>query len=175
MNKKRVIVIICICIAVVFVAGAVVQGVRLYNRENDPYWQVAKKLYNVESALKEVDEDWKLESVSTVKPYTYANPEGDTIVYYHCRTTFLTDDEVKLEGINAEAIKQVVDIEGLELSRECVVAGYAAIIGELDGRTYLCWTLDSENSCVIEYTAGTITEEEAFRMAESVQLPQDEE
>ena len=175
MNKKRVIVIICICIAVVFVAGAVAQGVRLYNRENDPYWQVAKKLYNVESALKEVDEDWKLESVSTVKPYAYANPEGETIVYYHCRTAYLTDDEVKLDGINAEAIKQVVDIEILENSWECEVNGQSGIIGELDGRTYLCWTLDSENSCVIEYTAGTITEEEAFRMAESVQLPQDEE
>lgn len=175
MNKKRVIVIICICIAVVFVARAVVQGGRLYNRENDPYWQVAKKLYNVESALKEVDEDWKLESVSTVKPYTYANPEGETIVYYHCRTAYLTDDEVKLEGINAEAIKQVVDIEILENSWECEVNGQSGIIGELDGRTYLCWTLDSENSCVIEYTAGSITQEEAFRMAESVQLPQDEE
>ena len=175
MNKKRVIVIICICIAVVFVAGAVVQGVRLYNRENDPYWQVAKKLYNVESALKEVDEDWRLEFVSTVKPYTYANPEGETIVYYHCRTAYLTDDEVKLEGINAEAIKQVVDIEILENSWECEVNGQSGIIGELDGRTYLCWTLDSENSCVIEYTAGSITQEEAFRMAESVQLPQDEE
>ena len=175
MNKKRVIVIICICIAVVFVARAVVQGGRLYNRENDPYWQVAKKLYNVESALKEVDEDWKLESVSTVKPYTYANPEGETIVYYHCRTAYLTDDEVKLDGINAEAIKQVVDIEILENSWECEVNGQSGIIGELDGRTYLCWTLDSENSCVIEYTAGSITQEEAFRMAESVQLPQDEE
>lgn len=175
MNKKKAIAIICICIAVVFVVGAVVQGVRLYNRENDPYWQVAKKLYNVESALKEVDEDWKLESVSTVKPYTYANPEGETIVYYHCTTAYLTDDEVKLEGINAEAIKQVVDIEILENGWECEVNGQSGIIGELDGRTYLCWTLDSENSCVIEYTAGSITQEEVFRMAESVQLPQDEE
>ncbi|MBO4938644.1 MAG: DUF4367 domain-containing protein [Oscillospiraceae bacterium] len=173
MNKKKAITIICICIAVVLVAGAVIQGIRLYNREKDPYWQAAKKLYNVESALKEVDEDWELESLSTVTPYTYANSEGVTITYYHCRTAYLTDDEVKLEGMNTEAIEQVVDIEILENSRECEVNGQAAIIGELDGRTYLCWTLDPENSCVIEYAADTFAEEDIFRMAESVQLPEE--
>ena len=90
MNKKKAITIICICIVVVLVAGAVIQGLRIYNREKDPYWQVAKKLYTVENALKEVDEDWELESLSTVTPYTYTNSEGDTIVYYHCRTSYLT-------------------------------------------------------------------------------------
>lgn len=172
MNKKKAITIICICVVVVLVAGAVIQGIRTYNQEKDPYWQVAKKLYNVESALKEVDEDWKLESLSTVTPYTYANPEGDTIVYYHCRTAYLTDGEVKLEGMNTEALNQVVDIEALENSRECEVNGQTAIIGELDGRIYLCWTLDPENSCVIEYIADTFAEEDIFRMAESVQLPE---
>ena len=173
MNKKKAITIICICIVVVLVAGAAIQGIRIYNREKDPYWQVAKKLYNVESALKAVDEDWELESLSTVTPYTYANPEGDTIVYYHCRTAYLTDGEVKLEGMNTEALDQAVDIEALENSRECEVNGQAAILGELDGRTYLCWTLDPENSCVLEYNADTFAEEDIFRMAESVQLPEE--
>ena len=128
---------------------------------------------HVESALKAVDEDWELESLSTVTPYTYANPEGDTIVYYHCRTAYLTDGEVKLEGMNTEALDQAVDIEALENSRECEVNGQAAILGELDGRTYLCWTLDPENSCVLEYNADTFAEEDIFRMAESVQLPEE--
>ena len=171
--KKKVIMISCICIAVVTMAGALIQGIRIYTREKDPYWQAAKKLYNVESALKEADEDWKLESLSTVTPYTYANPEGETIVYYHCRTAYLTDDEVKLEGMNTEALDQAVDIEALENSRECEVNGQAAILGELDGRTYLCWTLDPENSCVLEYNADTFAEEDIFRMAESVQLPEE--
>ena len=173
MNKKKAITIICICIVVVLVAGVLIQGIKIYHREKDPYWQAAKKLYNVESALKEVDEDWEMESLSTVTPYTYANPEGDTIVYYHCRTAYLTDDEVKLEEINTEALELVVDIEALENSRESEVNGQAAIIGELDGRTYLCWTLDPENSCVIEYAADTFAEEDIFRMAESVQLPEE--
>lgn len=175
MKKKRIIMIICICMAAVLLTGAVIQGIRIYNREKDPYWQVAKKLYNVESALKEVDEEWELESLSIVTPYSYANPEGDTIMYYHCKTSYLTEDEVKLDGMNTDALGQVVDIEALENSRECKVNGLSAIIGEFKGRTYLCWTLDPENSCVIEYTAGSISEEDLFHMAESVQLPESDE
>lgn len=171
MNKKKFIAIICICIAVVLVTGVVIQGIRIHNREKDPYWQVAKKLYNVESALKEADEDWELESLSTVTPYTYANPEGDTIVYYHCRTAYITDNEVKLDGLNETALEQVVDVRMLENSRECEVNDLVAIIGEMDGRTYLCWTLDPENSCVIEYAAGSVEEDDIIRMAESVSLP----
>lgn len=172
MSKKKVLVIICVCVAIVFVIEAVMQGIRITNRKKDPYWQVAKELYNVESALKEVDEDWKLESLSTVTPYTYANPEGDTIIYYHCKTSYLTEEEIKLDGLNVTALQQVVDMETLENSRDCDVNGLSAIIGEAKGRTYLCWTLDSENSCVIEYTAGSFPEEDIFRMAESVQLPE---
>lgn len=171
MDKKKVITIICICIAVVLIAGAVIQEIRLYNRKDDPYWQVAKKLYNVERALKEVDENWELECLSTVTPYTYANSEGVTITYYHCRTAYITDDEVKLDGLNETALEQVVDVRMLENSRECEVNGLVAIIGEMDGRTYLCWTLDPENSCVIEYAADFVEEDDIFRMAESVSLP----
>lgn len=174
MKKKKILTIIYIITAVVLIAGAVIQGIRIYNQEKDPYWQAAKKLYNVESALKEVDEEWELESLSTVTPYTYANPEGDTIVYYHCRTAYLTEGEAELDGMNTNALVQVVDIEALQNSRECKVNGLSAIIGEFEGRSYLCWTLDPENSCVIEYTAGSFSEDDVFRIAESVQLPDDE-
>lgn len=174
MNKKKVLVMICVCMAAVLVSGAVIQGIIMYNQENDPNWQLAKELYNMESALKEVDEEWELESLSTVTPYTYANPEGDTIVYYHCRTSYLTEEEVKLDGLNATALQQVVDIDTLQNRRDCDVNGMAALIGEAEGRTYLCWTFDPENSFVIEYTTGSFPEEDIFRMAESVKLEQSE-
>lgn len=172
MNKRKV--VIFICIVVFLLTGTIIQGIRIYNRENDPYWQVAKKLYDVESALKEVDEEWEMESLSTVTPYTYANSEGDIIVYYHCRTSYLTD-EVKLDGLDTDALQQVVDLDMLENIRDCEVNGLTAIIGEVEGRTYLCWTLDPENSCVIEYTESSFPEEDVFRMAESIQLPEDDE
>lgn len=43
-----------------------------------------------------------------------------------------------------------------------------AIRGTADSLTYLCWTVSPKYSCVMEYTAGTVTEEDVFRMAESV-------
>ena len=42
---------------------------------------------------------------------------------------------------------------------------------EIADRTHLCWTLSSEISCVIEYDADVISEENILRMAESVSLP----
>lgn len=42
---------------------------------------------------------------------------------------------------------------------------------KMNGRTYLCWTLYSEVSCVIEYSPDVTEEIDIFHMAESVQLP----
>lgn len=33
---------------------------------------------------------------------------------------------------------------------------------------YLCWTISPTYSCVLEYTAGSISEADIFHMAESV-------
>ena len=55
--------------------------------------------------------------------------------------------------------------------RECTVNEYDAFQCEIADRTYLCWTLSSEISCVIEYDADAIKEENILRMAESVSLP----
>ena len=49
-------------------ATEIVWGIRIYQREQYPYWQAAKEIYKVQTALQEVDEDWKLESLSEVRP-----------------------------------------------------------------------------------------------------------
>jgi len=59
-------------------------------------------------------------------------------------------------------------MDTLENRRDCEVNGLEAVIGELDGLTYLCWTISPTYSCVLEYTAGSIPEADIFRMAESV-------
>lgn len=40
--------------------------------------------------------------------------------------------------------------------------------GELEDRTYLCWTISPKHSCVIEYSTGAVAEKDILRMAESV-------
>ena len=166
--KKKIIVGIAVCAALVIIIAGAVYGVKIYQREQDPNWQIAKKLYNVESALQEIDERWELTSLTQVTPYCYRNPDGDTITYYCCITTYVDDVPTEYLGINQDALAQVVDMDALENRRDCEVNGLAAVIGELDGQTYLCWTISPIYSCVLKYTAGSISEAGIFRMAESV-------
>ena len=167
MNKKS-IVGITVCIALVVAIAASLFGILFLQREQDPNWQFAKKLYNVESALQEIDESWELQSLTQVTPYCYQNPNGDTITYYCCTTTYIEESASVYSGIHKAALEQVVDLGALENSRDCKVNGLEAVIGELDGQTYLCWTISPTYSCVLEYTAGSISEADIFRMAESV-------
>ena len=55
--------------------------------------------------------------------------------------------------------------------RECKVNEYDALLCELGDRSYFCWTLSPELSCVIEYSAGLVEEASIFQMAESVSMP----
>lgn len=54
--KKRFITGIAVCISLAVIIAGMIWGIRIYQREQDPNWQLAKKLYNVESALQEIDE-----------------------------------------------------------------------------------------------------------------------
>ena len=166
--KKKIIVGIAVCAALVIVIVGIVYGIKIYQREQDPNWQIAKKLYNVESALQEIDESWELQSLTQVTPYCYQNSDGDTITYYCCITIYVDDEPAESFGLNKTALEQVVDMDALENRRDCEVNGLEAVIGELDGLIYLCWTISPTYSCVLEYTAGSIPEADIFRMAERV-------
>ena len=170
--KKKIIVGITICIFLAVIITGMVWGIRIYRREQDPNWQIAKKLYNVESALQEIDESWELRSLTQVTPYCYQNPDGDTITYYCCITTYVDNEPAESFGLNKTALEQVVDMDALENCRDCEVNGLEAVMGELDGKTYLCWTISPTYSCVLEYTAESASEADILRMAESVGEPE---
>ena len=146
----------------------IMQYIEMQRRERDPAWDIAKEIYKVENALKEVDEEYECQSVSKVTPFTYTDSEGSTIVYYCCQTTFLENESGDDTGLDVNAIGMVIDMTQIENKRDCKVNEQAAFLCELGDRSYLCWTLSPELSCVIEYSAGAISEESLFRMAESV-------
>lgn len=166
--KKKSIYIIAICISLAVIIAGIIWCDRAYLQEQDPYWQIAKNLYNVESALQEIDENWELESLNQVTPYCYQNPDGNIFTYYCCTTTYIDGLPSEYVGFNHAALEQVVDLEALDNRRDCEVNDSKAIIGELDGQAYLCWTISPTYSCVLKYTAGSISEADIFRMAESV-------
>ncbi len=170
MKKK-----LLLCAGIVVLVAVIILGVLHYiearNRQTDSNWKLAEQIYNMENALKEVDEDYECKSISKVTPYTYADPAGNTIVYYCCQTTYISDGHEENTGLNTDAIGMVIDFAQIQNRRECEVNAYEAFQCEMGERSYLCWTISPELSCVIEYGADTINEADIFRMAESVQLP----
>ena len=166
--------IIIAALIVVLLAGIGLFVHRKYIRiQDDPYSEAAQQIYNVERTLKEVDESWAYSAVTKVTPYTYADAEDNTIIYYCCQTSYV-GDVPDMDGLNTTALGLVIDFTAIENRRPCEVNGLEAFQCEMNDRTYLCWTLSPEISCVIEYNSGT-DETDIFRMAESVQLPDDPE
>ena len=166
--RKKILWIAGICIVSLVLIIGIVQYSEIKKRESDPNWQIAKEIYKVENALKEVDEDYGCQSVAKVTPFTYTDSEGNTIVYYCIQTAYLENESGGYTGLDMNAIGMVVDMTQIENKQECKVNDYDAFLCELGDRSYLCWTLSPEISCVIEYSAEDISEESIFRIAESV-------
>ena len=93
--------------------------------QTDSNWQVAKEIYKIENALKEVDEGYECQAVSTVTPFTYADSEGNTIVYYCIQTAYLENESGDYTGLDMNAIGMVIDVDQIENRRECMVNEYA--------------------------------------------------
>ena len=148
----------------------IIRYIEVQKRESDPNWQIAKEIYKVENTLKEVDEDYECQSAAKVTPFPYTDSEGNAIVYYCIQTVYLENKSGDYTGLDINAISMVVGMTQIENKRECMVNEYDAFLCELGDRSYLCWTLSPELSCVIEYSAEVISEESIFRMAESVPM-----
>lgn len=164
------------CVGIFALLALVVLGVLRYvevrNRQTDPNWKLAEQIYKMENALKEVDEDYACESLSKVTPFSYTDSEGNIITYYCCRTTYLSAEYGEDTGLNTDAIGMVIDFAQIQNRQDCKVNEYDAFQCKIGERSYLCWTISPEISCVIEYSAEAIAETNIFRMAESVQLPE---
>ena len=166
--KKKILWIAGISVVALVLIVGIVRYIEVQKRENDPNWQIAKEIYKVESALKEVDEDCECQSVSKVMPFTYTDSEGNTIVYYCIQTAYLENESGDDTGLDMNAIGMVIDADQIETRRKCMVNEYNAFLCEIGDRSYRCWTLSHETSCVIAYQADAVHESDIVRMAESV-------
>lgn len=168
--KRKVLWAVGIGSLVLVLTMGVARYIDVCNYQTDPNWQIANEIYKVENALKEVDGDYECQSVSKVTPFTYTDSEGNTIVYYCCQTAYVSNESGEYAGLNMDAIGLVIDLSQIENKRECTVNEHDAFQCEIGGQTYLCWTLSSETSCVIEYDTESTNEADILRMAESVPL-----
>lgn len=166
--KRKVLWVVAIGALVLVLIMGVARYIEVRNRQTDPNWQIANEIYRVENTLKEVDEDYACHSISKVIPFTYTDSEGNTIVYYCCQTAYLSNESGAHTGLDMNAIGLVIDVSQIENRRECTVNEYDAFLCEIGDRSYLCWTLSPETSCVIEYNADAVQGSDIVRMAESV-------
>ena len=169
--KKKILWIVGILVVSLVLIVGIMRYIDVQKRENDPNWQLAKEIYKVGNALKEVDADYECQSVAKVTPFPYTDSEGNTIVYYCIQTSYLENESGDYTGLDMNAIGMVIDFTQIQNRRDCKVNAYDAFRCEIDDRSYLCWTISPEISCVIEYSADVIGEADIFRMAESVQVP----
>lgn len=168
MNRKKILWGMLIFVAGVVTVMCSAWGIRIYLRAQDPQWQAAKEFYKVQTALQEVDGDWELDSFYKVIPYEIRRTSGPSIYYYSCITTCLNEEPKELNGLNTTVLSKVVDVDLLEGKRDCKVGTLDAVMGELAGQIYLCWTISPKYSCVISYTPGTVAERDIFQIAKSV-------
>ena len=129
---------------------------------------ILENVRRIEEVMQKEDPDFKALGYTEITQVSYAQTNGHYIQYYYCGTTYF-DKVPELTGVYLDAIKGVVDPALAESSREAKVLDYDAVIYALDGREYLCWSVSPEDSCVLEYTPGTISEDDLLMMAESVQ------
>lgn len=162
-----------IIILITLVILGVLRFVEVRNRQTDPNWKLAEQIYKMENALREVDEDYECQSISKVTPFSHTDSKGNSIVYYCCQTTYISDKSGEHTGLNTDAIGMVIDFAQIQNRQDCKVNAYDAIQCEIADRSYLCWTLSPKISCVIEYNADVVEEADIFHMAESVLLSEE--
>ena len=129
-------------IAGIFVVGlmmivGIIRYIEVQKRENDSNWQIAKEIYKVENALKEVDADYECQSVAKVTPFPYTDSEGNTIVYYCIQTVYLENESGGYTGLDMNAISMVVDMTHIDNKREVMVNKYDALLCEI-GNVFGC-------------------------------------
>ena len=111
---------------------------------------------------------WKNHTVTEVTDLVYSDGQGNTIIYYVCVTNYYGTIPNAQTVLNTDAVAAVIDPDKAESYRECTISGLPAAIYYKNGRSYLCWTIIPELSCVIEYDPKVETEADMIRMAESV-------
>lgn len=163
-HKNAVRIVICIVIIVVGLAYLIIDA--LPEEETSSTDEIMEKFDRLDATL---GDEWNREYITESEHVTLSDPEGNTIIYYVCKTTYYAADPAEVTGLNIAGIRGIIDPETVESSRECNVKEMPGMIYEKGGRSYLCWTDTPEYSLILEYTPEAVSEEDIIRMAESVE------
>lgn len=126
---------------------------------------------NIERAMYEVlgDDLKKMSEHELVATMTYGKKDGtgDGILYHMIKSTYFEADPTEVTGFNADAIGVLFDPEGTDSCEEMKINEWAACRYRLNGKSFLCFTVDPEMTYVLEYNAEEVADDEILKMAES--------
>lgn len=126
---------------------------------------------NIERAMYEVlgDDLKKMSEHELVATMTYGweDGTGDGILYHMIKSTYYEADPAEVTGFNTDAVGVLFDTEGADSCEEMKINEWAACRYRLNGKSFLCFTVDPEMTYVLEYNAEEVTDEEIIKMAES--------
>ena len=169
--RKRVFVIIGV-VLVMFASGLSISRYRYIEKRNQ-YVEIAEEIYRVETALKEVDEDWERNSITKISSFEIKGPDGVAGIYSCCQSTYFGEFVVDENGIDLNVIGQLVDMDRVESTQKMKVNEYDACLYVIEDQTYLCWTASPEYSFVIRFNPDLLSESNVIKMAESVPVPEE--
>lgn len=119
----------------------------------------------IEQALPEgYEKDYQVQ----VHSYSFLDEQGNTIEYFLCITTYASDAPKTTDGLHKEALCAVFDVDNTPVITKLDGWEYPAAIYQDEEFSYLCWTATPEVSAILKYAAGTISENDAKKILESV-------
>ena len=169
-KKMQIVWTVGICSLILLVACLLV-AIRHHTGKTVVYKDAAEIISHFKQAIKKENAEAERTGEFRVEPISYLCADGSTIDFYCCHTTYYTDPAPVYSGLDLCAFELMIDYPAIENRQPCEVNGLEAFRCEKGERTYLCWTISPALSCVIEYVAGSISDEDIFRMAEIVREP----
>ena len=167
MGKIKPLTVLLVCVLVITAAICIVGGIAAGAEGDKTDAEKMKEMADrVEDAILSVDDSYKKQVEIVTYPLTYSDASGNTIVFTQCHTKYYDAAPAEVTGLHIESIESVVTMP--DEYENCTVGEMVGAWFSKDDRAFLCWTITSEVSCVIEYSPDSVTRADIFKMAESV-------
>lgn len=162
--KKRTILLVAVCV-VALLCGCAFGQFLIKSKRPSPQEMLDKI---GDAVVNVMGDDTAKVSQSKIVPITLVGAQGDELIYYVCQTEWM-DEECVTSGLSP-VLDQIIDPETADSTEYCQVNGLDAALYHKDDRAYLCWTVSAEYSLALEYDPDILSEEEIFKIAESVPI-----
>ena len=167
MGKIKPLTVLLVCVLVITAAICIVGGIAAGAEGDKTDAEKMREMADrVEDAILSVDDSYKKQVEIVTYPLTYSDASGNTIIFTQCHTKYYDADPAEVTGLHIESIESVVTMP--DEYENCTVGEMVGVWFSKDDRAFLCWTITSEVSCVIEYSPDSVTRADIFKMAESV-------